>query len=120
MYVQGVIAALAGRIGQKESDFLLQQPRSNLCPGPVLDPMDFQLLTDDFPAASYPAIPAPLVIDPVAENGPIGMVVSIQCGSRCLERLNQHGHTNHQADPDEPAQQGQRNTPACGQAQPAL
>src|SRR5690606_26142892 len=86
----------------------------------ALDPMNFQLLTDDFPAASYPAIPAPLVIDPVAENGPIGMVVSIQCGSRCLERLNQHGHANQHADPDEPAQQGQRNTPACGQAQPAL
>src|SRR5690606_24435581 len=89
MYVQGVIAALAGRIGKKERDFLLLQSRFYLGSGPVLDPVDFQLLTDDLPAAGGSAticscVSAPVVIDPIAVDGPIGMVVHVQRGPRCL------------------------------------
>src|SRR5690606_39019910 len=65
--------------------------------GDALDPMDFQLFTDNLPAAGGSAtvrscVSPPVVIDPVAEDGPVGMVMDVQRGPWCLERLDQHGN----------------------------
>src|SRR5690606_22750144 len=110
----------------QKSEFFFFEALLRLGAGDALDPMDFQLLTDNLPAAGGFAsavgegISTPVVIDPVAEDGPVGMVMDVQRGPGCLERLDQHGNANHHADANQPAQQGQRNTPARGDALPAL
>src|SRR5690606_39597674 len=84
MHMQGIVGTPAWRVGQFEREGFFPRTLFVLGTGHALDPLHLQRLALDTPAAGHAApsmsrcIPTPVVVDEVAEDRPVRMVMPVQ------------------------------------------